>query len=494
MTLALVPPARTMPPPARLVEPADVIGTLGPQITQAAALVGIDLDEHQQLIVNTGASLRDMGDGEAGWAARQFGVSEARQNGKTITMLAREVGGIIALEEPTIIHSAHEVKTAMQSYRMLLNLCENWDILSRMVKKVISVNGREGIIFKQPGGRETEVSYMARTKGSGRGFSAKTILLDEDQEMSFEIFAAILPTLSAVRNSQVWMFGTPPGPLNNGEVVTRLRRQAATGRHPRIGWIEWGASPKRGEELSWDYSDQEHWYAANPACPSRIDINNIEDEFAAMDEDTFRRERLGEWESDEGLTVIPMDAWDDQTAPDAVIESKHTIAIDVSPARNVASVVLAGVKADGKRHVELLAQGPGTDWVGKFVRDIVHGEKPIKAVVVDGSSAAQSLVEPLKSLHQVRCTILQTRNMASACGQAYDAFVSGEATHSGQSEITAAMIGSEKRDLVDAWGLSRKRAEVDITAFVGAVEALYGVQYAKTIRPKAGTGRRRRDA
>ncbi|MFT2526241.1 hypothetical protein ACMWQA_27725, partial [Escherichia coli] len=61
---------------------------------------------------------------------------------------------------------------------------------------------------------------MARTKGSGRGFSASTILLDEAQELGFAVLAAILPTLSAIPNSQMWMCGTPPSPEMNGEVIT----------------------------------------------------------------------------------------------------------------------------------------------------------------------------------------------------------------------------------------------------------------------------------
>ncbi|MGC5301778.1 hypothetical protein, partial [Escherichia coli] len=89
--------------------------------------------------------------------------------------------------------------------------------------------------------------------------------------------------------------GTPPSPEMNGEVITRQRLKAKAGSSPRQAWVEWGAGPEPGQESSYDYSDPRHWVAANPACPSRIPLSAIEDEFAAMDEETIRRDRLGEW-------------------------------------------------------------------------------------------------------------------------------------------------------------------------------------------------------
>lgn len=415
------------------------------------------------------------------WSATQVGVTEPRQNGKSRILLARTVAGILHLEEPKIIHSAHEVKTAMEQYNLLKDLCLNYDVLSKRVKRVISVNGKEGIQFKK-----TEVAYMARTKGSGRGFSASTILLDEAQELSFMILAAILPTLSAVPNSQLWLAGTPPSPEMNGEVFTRFRAQALKGMNPRRAWIEWGSGPERGEEASYDYTDVDNWLRANPACPERISLEAIRDEFDAMDEDTFRRERLGEWAGEEGLTVIPITPWEEASDPEAKIVKDMSVSIDTNPSRSTTSVCLAGRRPDGRRHVQLLAQGPGTDWVGKYVHDLVHSDLPIRAVVIDAGSPAASLVEALRLRFQVKVTVTQVRHMAMACGQAYDGFVGKSITHDGKEALSAAMIGSAKRDLLDAWGLSRKRAEVDISAFVAAVLALYGVDYKKVTRPRVG--------
>lgn len=476
-------------PPPRISYAPESCGTLGPAIVEAARSVDIPLDGHQEYVLNTASGIRPRYTTNH-WAATQVGWSEPRQNGKSNTLLARTVGGILVLGEKQIIHSAHEVKTAMGSYQALKDLCLNYDVLSRRVKKIVSGNGREAILFK--GG--PDVSYMARTTGSGRGFSASTVLLDEAQQLSFAIFAAILPTLSAVRNSQVWMTGTPPDTkVMNGEVFTRLRLQALGKTHPRLAFIEWSGGPEKGQEKTFDASDPENWMRANPACPDRISLETIEDEFNAMDEDTFRRDRLGEWDDDGADTVIPLVPWEQAADEGLTLVHDLVVAIDTSPNRSTTSVVLAGLTADRKkRGIRLVARGGGTDWVMPLVRKIVHENEGVRAVVIDSASPASSMIEILQQRFQVRVTSLQTRHMAMACGQAYDGFVNGDYLHDGSTEMTAAMLGSAKRDLQDSWGLSRKRAEVDISAFVAGVLALYGVALKKVERPKIGERGRRK--
>ena len=477
-------------PPAMLRVP-ERDGTCGPEIVEVARTVDIELDDHQQLVMDVaGSELESPIDGRLRWAGTQVGWSEPRQNGKSLGLLARTVAGVLLFEEPRIIHSAHEVKTAMESFLKLKAWCTDYDVLRKRVKRITNVNGRESIDFLNG----TNVSFMARTTGSGRGFSASTILLDEAQQLSFAVFAAILPTLSAVPNSQVWLCGTPPSPEMNGEVFTRLRKQAREGHSPRLAWVEWGAYPTVGEEDKYDYSDRANWLRANPACPERIDIQSIEDEFNAMDEETFRRDRLGEWDSDSGATIVPISVWNRQKDVEGKSVLKQALSIDVSPNRSRTSISLAGYTDASLdvRHVEVLAQGPGVDWALPFVRDIVYNNEAIRAVIVDAMSPAASLIEPLETHYKVRCTKTQTRDMAMACGQMYDAFMAGKATHSGQPELTSAMEGSMKRTLLDSWALSRKRSEVDITAFTGATLALYGASLKKVKSPRFGRRGQRR--
>ncbi|MGX4358824.1 hypothetical protein ACWJW2_19825, partial [Clostridioides difficile] len=474
--MAVATPRRAAPappyPPPRFEKIPERDGSLGAAATVVAHSVGLSLDGHQQHAFDVGMSYRHVEESETHlvlpgrprtWAATQFGFIEPRQNGKSRSLLARQVVGILLLNEPHIIHSAHEVKTAMESFYSLKNLTTDYDILRKRVKRIHSTNGREGIEFYGSGKaritRTTRVSFMARTKGSGRGFSASTILLDEAQELGFAVLAAILPTLSAIPNSQMWMCGTPPSPEMNGEVITRQRLQAKAGSSPRQAWVEWGAGPEPGQESSYDYSDPRHWVAANPACPSRIPLSAIEDEFAAMDEETFRRDRLGEWDEEGIDAIIPASIWNRQADPDAGFYDGLSLCVDVNPARTHSSITLAGYtdKSHRKRHMQLLARGAGTDWVVKFVKDFVHDpENKTRAVMMDALSPAASLAGALKA-NKVQVTLLNTRDVAMACGQMYDGIVAGSVTHADQDELSAAMRASKKREVSDSWVLNRKK-------------------------------------
>lgn len=449
---------------------------------------GIFLDSHQELAMSVACD--EKADGT--WAARQFGWSEPRQNGKSLGLLGRTLAGVLLFEEPRIIHSAHEVKTAMESYRNLVNVCENFDSVRKRVKRFVNTNGREGVEFYGSASKGrltsgTNVTFVARSKGSARGFSAALALLDEAQEMSFEVLAAILPTLSAVPNSQLWMCGTPPDTAHmNGEVFTRQRETALRGLSPRQAWIEWGAGDSP-TDTEYDAADPVQWMKANPACPERIELTTIEDEYHAMSEETFRRDRLGQWDNGGSSTVIPLTVWDKQAAPDTELYGNLTLAIDVSPTRGTTSIALAGYTDTRKtrKHVKLLLQGPGTDWVVDYVRTLVQGDLDIRSVVIDSAGPVASLAVPLRHAG-VQVTPMGTRFIVDACGQAYDGFVCGGITHEGQDELTDAMEASEKRVLMDAWALSRKNSDTDITAFVAATLALYGVGMLKVKRPKIG--------
>lgn len=477
------------PPPSLLRIPNNRAGTAGPEIVEVAGAVGIELDGHQHLVLDAAAS--EKADGT--WAASQVGFWEPRQNGKSQLLMARTVAGVLLFSEPHLIYSSHEVKTNNEQYRRLQDLCLNYDVLRRRVKRVHAAAGREGFEFYGEGPDKltdiTRVSFMARTGRAGRGFTASTAILDEAMQLSFATLAAILPTLSAVPNHQIWFAGTPPTPDMNGEVARRLRQRAQDGTSPRLVWVEWSSGPDPANRAAYDYTDPAHSYASNPALVAgRITMEAIQDEMASMDEETFRRDRHGEWAMDGGLTVVPQGIWDMQTDPEGVSRTGQVLAIDVNPARSITSIALAGWTSaeETVRHVELLAQGPGTDWAGPFLRDTLEANPEIRAVIVDGGSPADGLSEALENVFKIRVTRTNARQMAMACGQMYDAFMQGAATHSGQAELTSAMVGSVKRDLLDSWALSRKRAEVDISAFVGATLALYGVTLKKVVRPRVG--------
>jgi phage terminase large subunit-like protein len=165
---------------------------------------------------------------------------------------------------------------------------------------VRNTNGQEAIVLTNGG----QVEFIARSRSSGRGFTVDDLILDEAQELSEDALAALRPTISASPNPQIIFTGTPPGPTAVGEVFTRQRTNGLTKADPRLCWQEWRA---------WDVENIDDPMAvaqANPALGIRLLWDTIADERADMSEDTFARERLGLWETQQTLQVINPAWWE----------------------------------------------------------------------------------------------------------------------------------------------------------------------------------------
>ncbi len=73
------------------------------------------------------------------------------------------------------------------------------------------------------------IVFPARSRGALRGYSIDRLILDEAQYLTQAQLEAALPTMSARSNTQMWLFGTPPTQIGDGEVLSRLRVQAMSG-------------------------------------------------------------------------------------------------------------------------------------------------------------------------------------------------------------------------------------------------------------------------
>src|SRR5262249_17918646 len=152
--------------------------------------------------------LRKRPDGR--WAAFEVALIVARQNGKGAVLEARELAGLFLDandgfgDEQLILHSAHEFKTASEAFRRVLALIQDSRLLSRHVQNVYLQRGAEAIELKNG----KRLRFVARSSGSGRGFSGDLIILDEAQQLGDQAMAALLPTLSARPNPQVWYTAT----------------------------------------------------------------------------------------------------------------------------------------------------------------------------------------------------------------------------------------------------------------------------------------------
>lgn len=395
------------------------------------------------------------------WATPTVGVSVPRQNGKGALIEARELAGLLLFDEKTIIHSAHEQKTARVGFERILAYFENFDDLRKKVRgKPMSALGREHIKLRNG----SELHFPARSKGAIRGFSIDCLILDEGQILGDPAWEAIKPTISARPNVQTWVLGTPPTPLDDGAVFTRMRERGLEGKDHRLCWCEWSAAP--GTSLD----DREAWAQANPALGLRITEEAIADERNELSEPGFARERLGVWSSERTLAVIPPDTWAERAIPAEDVPTGDVAAygLDMSHDRVVSIGVCVG------EHVEVAALDKVSDTLGAVEWLIERAGKTVP-VVVDGQSPAASMVPALRSAG-VKVVVTSAPDMAKACGAFYDAVLEGRLTHFNQVPLNTALSGARKRPIGTAggWGWDRKDYSINLAPLVSVTLARFG--------------------
>lgn len=243
--------------------------------------------------------------------------------------------------------------------------------------------------------------------------------------MSEGAMATMIPTQNRAANPQTLMMGTPPGPLDPGEVFTRLRARALAGQGKRTLWVEWAAGPKA------DPASPESWAAANPSYPERTRREAMEQMLDDLSPDDFRREALGIWGEQAGRAALRASAWKacEVEGPQDTGRGRIGFGLDMGPDRSVLSIGACLLRDDGSEHIELAVQKPvATNGVQWAVDWIVRRWARTDAVVVDRQSAAAVLIDPLKKAG----VIVQTTGAQDMCDAAeglLDRISRGKLTH-----------------------------------------------------------------
>lgn len=486
----------------------DYVSTAGHEAALLADRAGLVLDPWQRLVLRD--ALGERPDGR--WAAFEVGLMVARQNGKGAIAEARVLAGLFLLNERLIMYSAHEFKTASEMFRRILELIEGTPAFRKRVKSVSRTRGEEGIELVTG----QRLRFLARSTGSGRGFSGDCNLIDEAQHLGEAPIDALMPTMSARPNPQLWYLGSAPDKdLAPCEPFARLRKRALSGKSTRLAYAEWSAqlcSDQCGKACTEhdDPASPATVAKTNPGLGIRITLEHTQTERESMSPRGYARERLsvgnypvegGGWE------VISEAAW--LATEHAEVKDEHgkvvdpgskpldpvAFAVDVTPDRSAASIAVAGVRADGLIHVEVIAHEVGTAWVVDWftephpVTGLSRMEtwKPC-AVALDAGGPAGSLVADFDEAG-IELTLPKYRDAAAACGAFYDSVVrppeapagwKSTLRHRPHPALSAALAGAGKRPLGDAWAWDRRGVSVDISPLVAVTLA----RWAYVTRPR----------
>ena len=489
------PPAEEVPLKERLIlgsrEPRVCVWPRAPRSVGRPAVglafkAGLRLDPWQSLVLERTLGVED--DGR--WSAFEAGLIVARQNGKSAIFEARMLAGLFLLDEELILYSAHEFKTAGEIFRRVLALIEGTPDLRKRVKAVARSKGEEGIELlptsRCPRGQR--LRFVARSTNSGRGFSADCTIWDECQNLPDASVDAMMPTLLARPNPQLWYGGSAPDKdLAPCEQITRVRNRALAGGADRLAYFEWSAELcgdqcAAGCEEHDDPASPLTWAKTNPALGSgRVTVEGVAKLHASMSYRGFARELLsvGNYPVEGGgWSVISEAAW--SATEDAGSEPLDPVAfaVDVTPDRSMACIAIAGARADGLVHLEVVDHEPGTAWVVARVQGLIAKWKPC-AVALDPGGPAGSLVADFEAAG-IELTTTKARDVAAASGGLYDAVVrppdaaegwAPSVRHIPHPALSAALSGASKRPLGDAWAWNRRGVSVDISPLVAVTLA-----------------------
>jgi hypothetical protein len=440
-------------------------------VAALAAAAGLDLDEWQRFVLDQGLGRRDDGM----WAAFEVALIVSRQNGKGAILEALELAALF-LDDfgvDLILHSAHEFKTAAEAFRRIHSRIDNSPQFRRRVKQVHLQRGAESIELRNG----KRLRFIARSGGSGRGFSADLVVLDEAYELGDAAMAALLPTLSARPNPQIWYTSTAGGPTS--VQLGRVRERGVRGGDRSLAFLEYSVDPD-----DYDPADPAAHAMANPALnvPGHgITQEYIEREQATLGPDEFARERLGvgSYPVDLGNAwqVISRETWMGLSDAMSVPLDPVTFAAEVAqvaPYRRVASIATAGYRSDGRLHVEVIDHREGTDWVVPRLLELRRRHRPC-AVVIDPGGHAGALIEDAAKAGVEVALPFSARDAAQAFGQFRDLADAGKLAHLGQDDLAASLAGAVTRPLGDALAWDRRSPAVDISPLVAVTLAAWGL-------------------
>lgn len=447
--------------------PRAVASPVGDEAIDLARIAGLHLDDWQQWF--TRQALAESTDGR--WAAFEVAPIVTRQNGKGTLQEVRQLAGLVLLEESLQVHTAHEYRTASEHFLRMQRLVESCPDIERKVQRIRTAAGEQAIEMRS-GAR---LRFIARGSGaSGRGLSGDVVYLDEAFALTDMMVGALLPTLSARPNPQVWLPSSAP--LSTSVVLHRLRLRALAGGADRLLYAEW--SVPEGT----DPDDIDAWYQANPALGIRIDEEFVTAEREAMPEAEFLRERLGIPDplptSEAAAAKMPADAWQ---------STASTITVDVQPGECVfaydvhdgwASIAVAAGTLSAS-YVEVVAHQSGDGWLPRRLIELAQRWKPTAIALDGGCGPAVAVLGVIREqfenagLDPDILTPVTSADYKAACGAFLHAVNDGTLTRPVVSpdQLEAAGLVAAERRIGDAWVWDRRTATLPLSPLVAATLA-----------------------
>ncbi len=427
----------------------------------------------------------------------------ARQNGKTTVIAILTLWAMCVFGMPLTLGTAQDLDTAEESWERALELIEETPELAEMLKKVSRVNGRKEIRLSS--GERYKIA--AATRRGARGKTCDLAILDELREhMSFDAWSAVTKTTNAKPDALVVCMsnagdsysvvlrhlrylahkrlGDPDGWCKAVEDAEAGEEDGGEGGAPdTLGIFEWSARPDR------DKWDRAGWCEANPSLGyGTVSERVIASDCATDKEADFRTEDLCQWVETVREKPFPEGAWEAGTDASSEIaaDSPLTFAFDVAADRRSSSIAVAGLRADGEWHVEVIAHRTGSKWAVQWVAERVAKysteTRPMRLAIQGRGAPASFFAEDFKAIKGLDVSEVSGSALPGCCGRLWDSVAACLADsesdavpvrHRPQPVLDVAAATAATKPMGDAaWVFDRTRSPEDCAPLMACALAL----------------------
>lgn len=435
--------------------------------------------------------MRRLGFDPMPWQQHVLDVAFEHENGKLVYREIVEVvprqAGKTAKVLGVQVHRAVEMSRRFGRQRSIYTAQRHQDARDKLLEEHVPMieqspygrfchpirrNGSEGVQWAN--GSDHRV--VAPTRKAGHGGSLDLVQIDEAFALeSDDVEQGVKPTMITRRSPQLWVVSAA-----GNERSPYLRSKVDLGReHARLGvdqgvaYFEWSA-----DGIDADLDDPKVWAQVHPGIGFTADIDALAADHRSMKPAEFYRAYLAVWPSSVKPRIVPEERWAACADSGSACGDPVHFAVDVSPSRDMAAVSVAGRRADGAAHIEVIRHDHGVGWVVDCVQGLL-ARHPRSTLSVDTVGSAASLLPELERRH-VPVRLLTTSDVARSMGLLLDHVADGKVRHRDQLALNVALGSAGKRRIGDKWAWAR--GDGDITALVSATLALWSLE--TTIEPK----------
>lgn len=397
-----------------------------------------------------------------GWPDRQFGLYIAQTRDKAREKLVEE----------------HFYHIERSPFRRLLEPNRSGKV------RPVLINGSEHLKFLNG----SKWAIDAPTEEAGHGGTLGLAVGDEIFAMpDNRLEAGLMPTMATVHDAMTWWISTPgKSKIKSPFMWQKVEKGRARVELARMDPTVLDKSRSLYVEFSIprdvDVYDPVTWWDYMPAVGYTQTVDTIAGFADVMGEPEFRRAFACQWGDEFGTDwKIPKEKWDEREDEDSQIGEKLVWILDVSPDRAWASISVASQRDDGLVHLEVVDDGPGTDWlidgddrpegddaklngiaalVAKYGGDVWYDHLTVGGFAPDMRDAG------------VEARPVEARDVMVAAPMLKDFVLNGRVVHLGQEELTDALASAATSTFGDGWKWSRGRSMRPITALVSVSLAL----------------------